>query len=34
VTLYSGLVIAASTTGKVLTIDTTTGGNTFFEVGR
>jgi hypothetical protein len=34
VTLYAGLVIASSTTGKTLTIDTTEGGNTFFEVGR
>jgi hypothetical protein len=34
VTLYKGLVIAASTSGKTLTVDTTAGGNTFFEVGR
>lgn len=34
VTLYAGLVIADSTTGKTLTVDTTPGGNTFFEVGR
>jgi hypothetical protein len=34
VTLYKGLIIAASTTGKTLTVDTTAGGNTFFEVGR
>lgn len=34
VTLYHGLVIAASTTGKTLTVDTANGGNTFFEVAR
>jgi len=34
VTLYKGLVIAASTTGRTLTVDTTASGNTFFEVGR
>jgi hypothetical protein len=34
VTFYTGLLIAASTSGKTLTIDTTSGGNTFFEVGR
>jgi hypothetical protein len=34
VTLYNGLVVAASTTGKTLTVDTTSGGNTFFEVAR
>ena len=30
VTFYSGLAIAASTSGKTLTVDTTSGGNTFF----
>ena len=34
VILYKGLVIAASTSGKTLTVDTTVGGNTFFEVGK
>jgi hypothetical protein len=34
VTFYLGLAIAASTSGKTLTTDTTSGGNTFFEVGR
>jgi len=34
VALYKGLVVAASTTGKTLTVDTAAGGNTFFEVGR
>jgi hypothetical protein len=33
VTFYTGVVIVASTTGKVLTADTTNGGNMFFEVG-
>lgn len=32
VSFYAGVVIAASTKGKTLTTDTTSGGNTFFEV--
>lgn len=29
-----GIVIACSTTGKTLTVDTTSGGNCYFEVSR
>jgi hypothetical protein len=32
VTFYAGVVVAASTTGRTLTVDTTSGGNSYFEV--
>ena len=33
VDFFKGVVVAASTSGKTLTVDTSGSGNTFFEVG-